>query len=166
VRRSCLHDAEHAGSLPDPDDASHRPPPTPPAKELLNPHPDDAVQPKPLRTATSDAGTSSHVPSPFHRLWQEVKPLLSFSAQTLCIAVTNPLLSLVDTSVVGLSSEAQLAAMAPATALSDGLAYTLTFIPIGVTNLVSLHMSRGHPRRAGVNPAPAIALWSPLFMLM
>jgi hypothetical protein len=66
--------------------------------------------------------------------------------------MTSPLLSLVDTSVVGLTSESQLAAMAPATALSDGLSYTLTFIPIGVTNLVSLHMSRGHPRRAGVHP--------------
>ena len=91
-------------------------------------------------------------------VWQDVKPLLAFSVQTLCIAVTNPLLSLVDTSVVGLTSETQLAAMAPATALSDGLSYCLTFIPIAVTNLVSLHMARGHPRRAGVVVSDALAI--------
>lgn len=88
-------------------------------------------------------------------IWAEVVPLLSFSAQTLCIAITSPVLSLVDTSVVGLTSEAQLAAMAPATSISDGLYYMLTFIPIATTNLVSLHMSRKHPDAAGAHPSSA-----------
>lgn len=80
----------------------------------------------------------------------EVAPLLRFAAPTLCIAATSPLLSLVDTSVVGLGARAgELAAMAPATALSDGLAYTLTFLPMAVTNLVALHIARGHPHAAG-----------------
>jgi Na+-driven multidrug efflux pump len=79
----------------------------------------------------------------------DILVLLKFALPTLCIAVTSPLLSLVDTSVVGLKSEAQLAAMAPATAISDGLGYILTFIPMAVTNLVALHMSRKHPASAG-----------------
>jgi Na+-driven multidrug efflux pump len=103
----------------------------------------------------ANAHNGSHPPRP-SSVWADVLPLLSFSAQTLCIAVTNPVLSLVDTSVVGLTSEAQLAAMAPATALSDGLSYALTFIPIAVTNLVALHTARKHPDAAGaLRPRPA-----------
>lgn len=131
---------------------------------------DTDVPPPPLvpdaaTPTTATAPSASDPPEPQLSLegenrsvWQDVKPLLAFSAQTLCIAVTNPLLSLVDTSVVGLTSETQLAAMAPATALSDGLSYCLTFIPIAVTNLVSLHMARGHPRRAGVIVSDALAI--------
>jgi Na+-driven multidrug efflux pump len=99
--------------------------------------------PSPSAAATQDGGDTTTT------IWDDVVPLLSFSAQTLCIAVTNPLLSLVDTSVVGLTSETQLAAMAPATILSDGVGYACTFIPIAVTNLVALHMSRSQPRAAG-----------------
>lgn len=88
-------------------------------------------------------------PTGEHSTRSEIVPLLKFALPTLCIAVTSPLLSLVDTSVVGLASEAQLAAMAPATALSDGVGYILTFIPTAVTNLAALHMARKHPRAAG-----------------
>ena len=100
--------------------------------------------------ASADAGAALHVqPINSRGVLDDVLPLLRFSAQTLCIAVTDPILSLVDTSVVGrLSSDAQLAAMAPATAISGGLSYTLTFIPIAVTNLVALHMARKHPDAA------------------
>ena len=105
-------------------------------------------------TQPAEAHHDEHATS----VWREVGPLLAFSAQTLCIAVTNPLLSLVDTSVVGLTAEAQLAAMTPATALSDGLGYGLTFIPIAVTNLVSLHMARGHPHAAGTVVSDALAI--------
>ena len=81
---------------------------------------------------------------------QQVLTLLTFSIPTLCIAVTNPLLSLIDTAVVGLNSEAHLAAMAPATMVSDSICYLLCFIPIAVTNLVALRMSRNQREAAGV----------------
>jgi hypothetical protein len=83
-------------------------------------------------------------------LWADVVPLLKFAVPTLCIAVTSPLMSLADTSVVGLYSEAQLAAMSPATSVVDGLYYMMTFIPMAVTNLVSLHMARKNHSAAGV----------------
>lgn len=83
-------------------------------------------------------------------LWEDVGPLLKFAIPTLCIAVTSPLMSLVDTSVVGLHSSTQLAAMSPATSVCDGIYYMMTFIPMAVTNLVSLHMARKGHRAAGV----------------
>jgi MatE len=84
-----------------------------------------------------------------HGLLSEIMPLLKFAVPTLCIAITSPLLSLVDTSVVGLYSEQQLAAMAPATAVADGIYYVMTFIPMAVTNLVALHMARKNTAAAG-----------------
>jgi len=110
-----------------------------------------------LKTSPQDHLDSLHAgkvndngPAREYNTRSEIIPLLKFALPTLCIAVTSPLLSLVDTSVVGLASEAQLAAMAPATALSDGVGYILTFIPTAVTNLVALHMARKHPRAAGL----------------
>ena len=82
-------------------------------------------------------------------LWADVGPLLKFALPTLCIAVTSPLMSLADTSVVGLYSEAQLAAMSPATTVCDGIYYMMTFIPMAVTNLVSLNMARKNHLAAG-----------------
>lgn len=82
-------------------------------------------------------------------LWADVGPLLKFALPTLCIAITSPLMSLADTSVVGLYSEAQLAAMSPATTVCDGIYYMMTFIPVAVTNLVSLNMARKNHAAAG-----------------
>lgn len=98
-----------------------------------------------------DSGASG-MALPTGGIFQRVLPLLTFSIPTLCISITNPLLSLVDTAVVGLGSEAQLAAMAPATMLSDSLCYLLTFVAIATTNLVSLSMARGLHKQAGAPP--------------
>lgn len=84
--------------------------------------------------------------------------LLTFSIPTLCIAITNPVLSLVDTAIVGLCSESQLAALAPATTVSDSLFYVLTFIPIAVTNLAALRMARGNYDSAGTIVSQGIAV--------
>eukprot|EP00892_Ulva_mutabilis_P003739 jgi/Ulvmu1/1737/UM117_0014.1 len=109
-------------------------------------------------TAVSEDQLTGSDPTKEYSTRSEILPLLKFALPTLCIAVTSPLLSLVDASVVGLASEAQLAAMAPATALSDGVGYILTFIPTAVTNLVALHMARKHPRAAGAVVSEALAL--------
>jgi hypothetical protein len=91
-------------------------------------------------------------------LWADVGPVLKFAVPTLCIAVTSPLMSLADTSVVGLYSESQLAAMSPATSVIDGLYYMMTFIPMAVTNLVSLHMARKNHAAAGAFQLAAASL--------
>ena len=105
------------------------------------------IQPSPPLTAPQPDAQSDH--GQRSDLWADVGPLLKFALPTLCIAVTSPLMSLADTSVVGLYSEAQLAAMSPATTVCDGIYYMMTFIPMAVTNLVALNMARKNHSAAG-----------------
>mmetsp|Transcript_17356 Transcript_17356/g.40080 ORF Transcript_17356/g.40080 Transcript_17356/m.40080 type:complete len:669 (-) Transcript_17356:254-2260(-) len=67
------------------------------------------------------------------------KRLLVFTATTVLIWLSEPLLSLVDTTIVGLTASAksavvQIAALGPATTLFDGLIYTTYFLAISTTN--------------------------------
>ena len=81
----------------------------------------------------SPAATSEKVPS--------YKRLLLFASTMGLVLVSEPLLSLVDTSVVawtqGTASVVQLAAMGPATTLMDTLIYMTYFLALGTTNLLS-----------------------------
>ena len=81
----------------------------------------------------SPAATSEKVPS--------FKKLLLFVSTMGLVLISEPLLSLVDTSVVGwtqgASSVVQLAAMGPATTLMDTLIYMTYFLALGTTNLLS-----------------------------
>lgn len=65
-----------------------------------------------------------------------------FALPCLALWVASPLLSLVDTSFVGLSvdastSAAQLAALGPATTFFDGSTYLFAFLNVATTNLYS-----------------------------
>ena len=67
------------------------------------------------------------------------RQLLAFTATTILIWLSEPLLSLVDTTIVGLTASAksaviQIAALGPATTLFDGLVYTTYFLAISTTN--------------------------------
>jgi Na+-driven multidrug efflux pump len=67
------------------------------------------------------------------------KQLIVFTASTILIWLSEPLLSLVDTTIVGLTASAksavvQIAALGPATTLFDSLIYTTYFLAISTTN--------------------------------
>eukprot|EP00537_Pseudo-nitzschia_pungens_P002015 CAMPEP_0172357142 /NCGR_PEP_ID=MMETSP1060-20121228/1525_1 /TAXON_ID=37318 /ORGANISM="Pseudo-nitzschia pungens, Strain cf. cingulata" /LENGTH=688 /DNA_ID=CAMNT_0013077659 /DNA_START=308 /DNA_END=2374 /DNA_ORIENTATION=+ len=67
------------------------------------------------------------------------KQLIAFTATTILIWLSEPLLSLVDTTIVGLKASAksavvQIAALGPATTLFDSLIYTTYFLAIATTN--------------------------------
>lgn len=67
------------------------------------------------------------------------KKLIVFTATTILIWLSEPLLSLVDTTIVGLtasvkSAVVQIAALGPATTLFDSLIYTTYFLAIATTN--------------------------------
>lgn len=79
-------------------------------------------------SSTTDSGL---LPS-YHRL-------IVFTATTILIWLSEPLLSLVDTTIVSLtastqSSVLQIAALGPATTLFDSLIYTTYFLAIATTN--------------------------------
>ncbi|GAX22707.1 hypothetical protein FisN_4Hh181 [Fistulifera solaris] len=70
------------------------------------------------------------------------KQFRNFAVPCLALWVAGPLLSLVDTSFIGLSgsadqSAAQLAALGPATTFFDGATYLFMFLNVATTNLYS-----------------------------
>ena len=75
--------------------------------------------------------------------------ILRFSVPMLGIGLASPLLSLVDSAVVGRYSAMQLAAMAPATALCDCSAYIFLFLGFTTTNFVATARSRADATRDG-----------------
>ena len=89
-----------------------------------------------LQSLTLRAGASSISPPPL----PTDRQLLKFYFPCLALWISGPLLSLVDTSFVGLSaatggSATQLAALGPATTFIDGSLYLFAFLNVATTNL-------------------------------
>eukprot|EP01026_Neomeris_dumetosa_P055988 TRINITY_DN5110_c0_g1_i1.p1 TRINITY_DN5110_c0_g1~~TRINITY_DN5110_c0_g1_i1.p1 ORF type:complete len:428 (-),score=15.54 TRINITY_DN5110_c0_g1_i1:90-1313(-) len=89
---------------------------------------------------------------------QEMLPLLKLIIPVLCIWILDPVMSLVDTSVVGTKSHIQLAAMSPGCIISDQVGLLLNSVAIVVTNLVSVSMSRGEFEKTGRTIGEAISM--------
>lgn len=82
-------------------------------------------------TVQSDKSVSEDLPS--------YRKLIVFTATTILIWISEPLLSLVDTTIVGMTSSAksavvQIAALGPATTLYDSAIYMTYFLAIAATN--------------------------------
>lgn len=75
--------------------------------------------------------------------------LLRFVLPSCGVFVIAPVLSLVDTAVVGTRSSIELGALGPATMMCDYIAYIFTFLTIAVTNRVSICMSKRNIKGAG-----------------
>eukprot|EP00522_Entomoneis_paludosa_P012935 CAMPEP_0172446148 /NCGR_PEP_ID=MMETSP1065-20121228/5808_1 /TAXON_ID=265537 /ORGANISM="Amphiprora paludosa, Strain CCMP125" /LENGTH=583 /DNA_ID=CAMNT_0013197197 /DNA_START=368 /DNA_END=2119 /DNA_ORIENTATION=- len=84
-------------------------------------------------TLSSTTTTTTTVPS--------YRQLIQFIGTTILIWLSEPLLSLVDTTVVGLtqrdSAVVQLAALGPATTLCDSLLFSTYFLAISTTNQIA-----------------------------
>ena len=78
-----------------------------------------------------------------------VAELAAFCLPTLGIWLSSPLLSLIDTSVVGISCvETELAALAPSTKLCDYVAFFCTVIAAATTNLAAEKFAQNEPTQA------------------
>ena len=90
--------------------------------------------------AAADLVKSSDRSSSPVSMWE----LVSFTVPMLGVGLATPLLSLVDSAVVGRCGSAmQLASMGPATALCDCSAYIFLFLAVTTTNLVANARARG-----------------------
>jgi len=80
--------------------------------------------------------------------------LAVFIATTILIWISEPLLSLVDTTIVGMTAKnsvVQIAALGPATTLYDSAIYLTYFLAIATTNLISPALAKkdyAHLRRS------------------
>lgn len=92
-----------------------------------------------------------------------VKELVKFAIPALGLWLSQPLLSLVDTSAVGLSAPAgmgasQLAALGPATTFCDGATYLFAFLNTATTNLYASALAADGDTEAVVRRASRVAL--------
>ncbi|KAL1525341.1 hypothetical protein AB1Y20_020201 [Prymnesium parvum] len=74
--------------------------------------------------------------------------LARFILPTLAGWLSSEVMSVVDTAVVGSSSAAELAALGPATMLTDSGAYLFFWLNIATTNLFASNLAQGQPEDA------------------
>ena len=85
------------------------------------------------------------------------RSLALFAGPALALWVTGPLMSLIDSSAVGLSGSVQaLAALGPATTFVDGASYLFAFISVATTNCLATAATKGDDEEARLVVATAI----------
>ena len=93
--------------------------------------------------------------------------LLLFGLPTLGSWLLQPILSLIDTSVVGMSASLfELAALGPGIAWCDSTAYLFNFVGVATTNLCATALAEGDTKgwRQSVSDAMAISVVMGLFL--
>ena len=87
-----------------------------------------------------------------------LRALIAFTVPFMAVWVSNPLLGLIDTSVVGLGSTLELAALSPATSIANSLTYSLGFLGVVATSLVAGARARGATAEAQAATEEALAI--------
>ncbi|KAL7156561.1 hypothetical protein ABFS83_02G018200 [Erythranthe nasuta] len=75
-------------------------------------------------------------------LWDQVTEIVKFSGPAVGLWICGPLMSLIDTAVVGQGSSAELAALGPGTVFCDYTSYLFMFLSIATSNLVATSLAR------------------------
>jgi hypothetical protein len=97
--------------------------------------------------ATSDGETETDTTHVVGMVLPSYSKLIAFASTTVLIWLSEPLLSLVDTTMIGQfasssTSIIQLASLGPATTYIDSLFYTMYFLSIATTNLVARNVAQ------------------------
>ena len=87
-----------------------------------------------------------------------LKECFAFALPCLGIYSAGPLMSLIDASFVGKASSVELAALGPASSVSDMASMPLIFLAIGATNLVATSSAAGDRRASAVTAQVGLAL--------
>ncbi|KAK4774708.1 hypothetical protein SAY86_009643 [Trapa natans] len=75
-------------------------------------------------------------------LWKQMTEIVKFAGPATGLWICGPLMSLIDTAVVGQGSSTELAALGPGTVLSDSISYAFMFLSIATSNLVATSLAR------------------------
>uniref|UniRef100_M4C8Q5 Protein DETOXIFICATION n=1 Tax=Brassica campestris TaxID=3711 RepID=M4C8Q5_BRACM len=76
-------------------------------------------------------------------IWGQMKEIVMFTGPAAGLWICGPLMSLIDTAVIGQGSSVELAALGPATVVCDYLSYTFMFLSVATSNLVATSLARG-----------------------
>ncbi|XP_058190749.1 protein DETOXIFICATION 46, chloroplastic-like [Rhododendron vialii] len=75
-------------------------------------------------------------------LWNQIVEIMKFSGPATGLWICGPLMSLIDTAVIGQGSSLKLAALGPATVLCDYTSYIFMFLSIATSNMVATSLAR------------------------
>jgi MatE len=84
--------------------------------------------------------------------------IMKFIIPTCSLFIAGPMMSLVDTAVVGQRNSLELAALGPATTLCDSLIYSAVFIAIATTNLLAAALADDDAKESQKVVAHALAI--------
>jgi len=96
------------------------------------------------RAQVGDASSSSSISSNSYPPVPSLRECLSFMLPALGIYAAPSLMSLIDAAFVGRTSSVELAALGPASSISDSASLPLLFISIAATNLIAGATSKGN----------------------
>ncbi|KAK4477140.1 hypothetical protein RD792_016352 [Penstemon davidsonii] len=75
-------------------------------------------------------------------LWSQMAEIVKFSGPAVGLWICGPLMSLIDTAVIGQGSSIELAALGPGTVFCDNTSYVFMFLSIATSNLVATSLAR------------------------
>ncbi|KAL6517343.1 Protein DETOXIFICATION 46, chloroplastic [Orobanche minor] len=75
-------------------------------------------------------------------LWSQMVEIAKFSGPEVGLWICGPLMSLIDTAVIGQGSSIELAALGPGTVFCDYTSYVFMFLSIATSNLVATSLAR------------------------
>ncbi|KAJ7526962.1 hypothetical protein O6H91_16G029200 [Diphasiastrum complanatum] len=73
---------------------------------------------------------------------EQMREIFVFAGPALGIWLSGPIMSLIDTSVIGISSSLELAALGPGTVLCDQLSYVFMFLSVATSNLIATSLAQ------------------------
>nr|BAJ86114.1 predicted protein [Hordeum vulgare subsp. vulgare]BAJ87363.1 predicted protein [Hordeum vulgare subsp. vulgare] len=74
-------------------------------------------------------------------IWAQMRDVLVFAGPALGLWICGPLMSLIDTMVIGQTSSLQLAALGPGTVFCDYLCYIFMFLSVATSNMVATSLA-------------------------
>ncbi|KAK7312301.1 hypothetical protein VNO77_36069 [Canavalia gladiata] len=75
-------------------------------------------------------------------IWIQMKEIVMFTGPAAGLWLCGPLMSLIDTAVVGQGSSLELAALGPATVVCDYLSYSFMFLSVATSNMVATALAK------------------------
>ncbi|KAK8626781.1 hypothetical protein V6N13_134413 [Hibiscus sabdariffa] len=75
-------------------------------------------------------------------IWKQMKEIAVFTGPATGLWLCGPMMSLIDTAVIGQGSSIELAALGPATVVCDYIGYVFMFLSIATSNMVATSLAR------------------------
>ncbi|KAL0745075.1 hypothetical protein Bca101_100927 [Brassica carinata] len=81
-------------------------------------------------------------------VWEQMKEIVKFTGPAMGMWVCGPLMSLIDTVVIGQGSSVELAALGPGTVLCDHMSYVFMFLSVATSNMVATSLAKQDKKEA------------------